>query len=416
MRVIESVPLETAKHWLLILTIVLTAGMVVGRVAQLLRLPDVVLFLLAGIAVGPSALGWINVPSQSTVNQLILIFGASYILFDGGASLNIRVLRGVAPTIALLATLGVFVTAVVTGAAAHLLLGLPWVTAFLLAAVIAPTDPATLIPIFKQIKIRDRVAQTVISESALNDATGAILALTILGVATGRHFSPSGSIEQFVIMAMGGLVAGLVLGYLAAFLLGHERYNFLLEFAPLVTLAVVAAAYLAAEGLHSSGFMAVFAFGVTLGNANLLGFKMDQGFRQRLYEYVEVTALASRMAVFILLGSQVNLALLGQYLGVGLGLIAIFMLIARPLAVLGSTLLDRPARWSWQEIVFFCWTRETGVIPTALAGLLLGFNIAHARLIASLTFLAVTVTILVQAPTTKSLVERLGLLESEAIR
>lgn len=383
--------------------------------AQLWRVPDVVLFLLAGIVIGPALLGWINVSSQSTVNQLILIFGASYILFDGGASLNFRVLRGVGLTIVLLASLGVFITVGVTGAAAHLLLGLPWVTALLLGAVIAPTDPATLIPLFKQVKIRERVAQTVISESALNDATGAILALTIVGIIAGGSFSPIGSLGQLAIMALGGLVVGVVLGYLAAFLIAHERYSFLLEFAPLVTLVVVVAAYLTAEALHGSGFMAVFSFGAILGNADLLGFKMQSDFRERLNEFIQVTALASRMVIFILLGSQVDLTLVGQYLGVGLGLMAIFILIARPLTVLCSALPDRPAKWSWQEIVFICWTRETGVIPTALAGLLLGLNVAQANVIASITFLAVLVTILIQAPTARPLARRLGLLEPETI-
>jgi cell volume regulation protein A len=73
---------------------------------------------------------------------------------------------------------------------------------------------------------------------------------------------------------------------------------------------------------------------------------------------------------------------------------------------------DRRARWTFQELVFMCWTRETGVIPAALAGLLLGMNAPGARVIASVTFIAVLMTILIQAPTTKWLGGRLGLLES----
>jgi cell volume regulation protein A len=409
------VTVEAAKHWLLIFTIILTVGMFVGRMAQLLRVPDVVFFLLAGVVTGPSVLGWINVPSQSAVSQLILIFGASYILFDGGANVNFRVLQRVGLTIFLLATLGVFITAGVTGAAAHLLLGLPWVTALLLGSVLAPTDPATLIPIFKQIKIRDRVAQTLISESAVNDATGAILALTILGIAAEDSFSLIGSLGRFAVMAIGGLIIGAGLGYLTALLIAHERYNFLMEFAPLVTLVVVAAAYLATEGLHSSGFMAVFAFGGILGNAESLGFKIHRDFDKGLYEYVEVTALASRMVIFILLGSQVDFTFIGQYLWVGLGLLAIFMLIARPMTVLGCTLPDRRARWSWAEMVFICCSRETGVIPAALAGLLLGWKVAGAPVIASITFLAVAITILIQAPMVRPLAKRLGLLAEEVV-
>ncbi|MBI3660111.1 sodium:proton antiporter [Candidatus Acetothermia bacterium] len=407
----ENASVEVAKHWLFILAIVLTTGMVVGRIAQFLRVPDVVLFLLAGIAIGPSVLSWISVPSESTVNQLILVFGASYILFDGGASLSFRVLKSVGITVVLLATLGVLVTAGVTGVAAHFFLSLPWISAFLLAAVIASTDPATIIPVFKQIKIRERLTQTVISESAFNDATGAILTFTLLGVITGGNFSLAGSLAQFSLMVIGGLVAGAVFGYLAAFLIAHEKYSFLMEFAPLTTVVVVAGAYLAADGINSSGFMAVFVFGAVLGNADMLGFKMKKDYQERMHEFIQVTALASRMIIFILLGSQVDFGLVGQYVWTGLGVIFVFMLIARPLTVFTCALPDRIAKWTWQELLCLCWTRETGVIPAALAGLLLGQKIADAKVIASITFLAVAATILVQAPTTRFLAQRLGLLE-----
>ena len=87
------------------------------------------------------------------------------------------------------------------------------------------------------------------------------------------------------------------------------------------------------------------------------------------------------------------------------------MLIARPVTVFSCALPDRRARWSLDEMLFMCWTRETGVIPAALAGLLLGMKAPGADLIASVTFIAVLMTILIQAPTTGWLGNKLGLLE-----
>jgi cell volume regulation protein A len=87
------------------------------------------------------------------------------------------------------------------------------------------------------------------------------------------------------------------------------------------------------------------------------------------------------------------------------------MLVARPLTVFICAGPDRRAKWSIQELLFMCWTRETGVIPAALAGLLVGMKAPSAQMIASVTFIAVLMTILVQAPTTKWLGKRLGLLE-----
>ena len=98
-----------------------------------------------------------------------------------------------------IATIGVLITAAITGFAAHVALGLPWIVALLLGAALASTDPATLVPIFRQVKIRDRVAQTVMSESAFNDAMGAIVTFGVLAVAMGTgEFSLAASLFESV--------------------------------------------------------------------------------------------------------------------------------------------------------------------------------------------------------------------------
>lgn len=117
------------------------------------------------------------------------------------------------------------------------------------------------------------------------------------------------------------------------------------------------------------------------------------------------------MFIFILLGSQVDFSLMNRYLYAGVAVVAVFMLIARPVTVFLCALPDRRARWSMQEMLFMCWTRETGVIPGALAGMLVGMKAPGAKIIASVTFIAILVTILLQATTTKWLAKKLGLLE-----
>jgi cell volume regulation protein A len=118
-----------------------------------------------------------------------------------------------------------------------------------------------------------------------------------------------------------------------------------------------------------------------------------------------------RLFIFILLGSQVNFHLMSENLVGGVIVVVIFMLIARPVAVFACALPDRRAKWTLNEMLFMCWTRETGVIPAALAGLLVGMKAPGAELIESVTFIAILMTILIQAPTTKSLGRHLGLLE-----
>jgi cell volume regulation protein A len=407
-----SSAIEIAKHTLMSGGVILAIGTLTGLFAQKINIPDVALFLIVGILIGPEVTGLVDIKADSALNQIILLFGASYILFDGGASLRFEVLKQVWITILVIATVGVLITAAITGVAAHIVLGLPWIVALLMGAALASTDPATLVPIFRQVKIRDRVAQTVMSESAFNDAMGAIVTFGVLAVAMGTgEFSLMSSLFDLLKQSVIGIVAGAMLGYLAALLIAHERWAFLMEYAPVVTLVTVIGAYFAADGLQASGFMAVFVFGIVIGNKDAFCFKMPASEQKKLDEYVMTTAFIMRLFIFILLGAQVDFHLMGQFWLGGVIVVVLFMLVARPVTVFLCALPDRRAKWSFNEMLFMCWTRETGVIPAALAGLLLGMKAPGAQVIASVTFIAILMTILIQAPTTKWLGKRLGLLE-----
>jgi cell volume regulation protein A len=397
----SSASTELAKQDLLACGIILLAGTLAGFLAQKLRIPDVVVFLLAGIALGPGTTGLVQIRTDSAVNQMILIFGSCYILFDGGASVRLKVLKEVWITITVLATAGVLVTAAVTAAAAHFILSLPVMIALLLGMTIASTDPATLVPIFRQIRVKDRVAQTVMSESAFNDAIGAIGTFAVLAVATGTgDFSISAALLDLFKQSGIGIVAGGILGYAAAYLIAHEKYAFLGEYAPVVTLMAVIGAYLGADGLQASGFMAVFVFGIVLGNKDAFGFRMEAEEAAKLDEFVATTAFLMRMFIFILLGSQVNFELMNRYLAGGVAVVTVFMLVARPLTVFLCAAPDRRAKWTLNELLFMCWARETGVIPAALAGLLVGMKAPGAEIISAITFIAIMMTIVIQATTT----------------
>jgi cell volume regulation protein A len=403
---------ETAKHVLMVFGTILAVGTLSGFAAQKARIPDVAAFLIVGMLLGPQVTNLVHIGADSTLNQLILIFGSSYILFDGGASLRLKVMKEVWITIVVISTVGVVITALITGYAAHFVLGVPLVVAMLLGATLASTDPATLVPIFKQVHVKDRVAQTVMSESAFNDAMGAIATFTVLGVALGAgEFSLAAAGYKLVKDLLLGIVAGGVLGYLAALLIAHEKWDFLAEYAPVVTLMAVIGAYMAADGLAASGFMAVFVFGIVIGNKDAFGFAMEDGEQRRLEEFVATTALVMRMFIFILLGTQVDFSLMNRYFAGGVIVVTVLMLVARPATVFLCAWPDRRARWSLRELLFMCWTRETGVIPAALAGMLVGMKAPGAEMIASVTFIAVLMTILIQAPTTRWLAGRLGLLQ-----
>lgn len=407
----QTPAVQTAEHVLYIVGLILACGSVSGFIAHRIRVPDIVLFLLVGILLGPQVSGAIDVGAATALNQVILLFGAAYIVFDGGASVALRVLKEVWISLVVIATVGVVISAIIVGFTAEYIFGIPFIVALLLGAVIASTDPATLVPVFKQVRIRERVSHMVMSESALNDAMGAIITFTILGLVMGSgHFSVHDALFDLAKEAGLGILIGGVIGALALTLIAHEKYAFLREYMPLVTLIVVVGGYLGATGAGASGFMAAFIAGILVGNKDMFGFEIEPGEAKVLEDFIATTSLVMRMFIFILLGSQVNFHLLNTYWVGGIMVMVVFMLVARPLSVFLCCLPDRRAKWEWKELLFMCWVRETGVIPSALAGMLVGIHAPHAQLIASVVFMAVLLTILVQATTTQWWGGKLGLL------
>jgi NhaP-type Na+/H+ and K+/H+ antiporter len=114
---VSSASVELAKHVLMLFGIILAVGTASAVLAQKLKVPDVVVFLVIGTLLGPGVAGVIDIKADSALNQLVLIFGSCYILFDGGASLRLKVLKEVWITIVILATAGVLITAAAARAA-----------------------------------------------------------------------------------------------------------------------------------------------------------------------------------------------------------------------------------------------------------------------------------------------------------
>jgi cell volume regulation protein A len=192
------------------------------------------------------------------------------------------------------------------------------------------------------------------------------------------------------------------------YLTAHMKLGFLRDYATIAMIVTALGTYYMGEILHVSGFMATFTAGLIWGNANT--FKLDmQDKLPEMGHFSDNITFIMRMLIFILLGSQVNFSVIMDNLWPSLGVIFVFIFIARPLTVLVCTLPDRKAQWTWTEIVFLFWVRETGVIPAALAGMVAGLGLMHNEIISSVTFLAVLLTILFQASTTAYVARKLGL-------
>lgn len=398
---------DTAFALLQSVCIIIIAGVLGAKIAGRLGVPDIILLLLLGMALGPAGLALLHVPPDSVMSQLSLIAGASFILFEGGMQLSMRVLRKTMVTVVLLATVGVLITATAAGLAASLAWGLPLMGALLLGAVVAPTDPAALIPVFSKVKVSEKLKQTVIAESAFNDATGAILALSLAGMlAGGEAVSLGGALWDLVREAGVGLLVGVGIGYLLAVLTENGRFKsrplgLWLELSPQLMLLGAISAYVLATRLHGSGFMAAFVAGLVLEGMDDLP----------TLHFVENLSALFRTVIFVILGSNVDFATIGANLGWGLLVVFVFVFLARPLTVFACALPDRGAQWTWRELFFICWVRETGVMPAALLGLLAAYKLPEFDKIYTVTFLAILFTIIVQAATTNWWARKLGLVE-----
>lgn len=400
------------QHVLYLLTLILISGMIAGKVAGKLKLPDVALFLMAGIALGPG-FHLLSESSRSFTNQLILILGATLILFDGGRNIRLSTLGKVWPTVVLLSVPGVLITAFVTGYAAYAFLHIPFIYALLLAAIIASTDPATLIPVFKQVKIRTRVRETVESESAFNDATGSIVTFAVLAIAMGQgDFSLTSSLLDFIKVALGGVLVGAVISFIIVYFVAHFAFGFLRDYTTIAMVVTALLSYLIGDSFHVSGFMATFVAGLIWGNSHQFRLHMSDK-KEEMDHFTDNITVLMRMLIFVLLGSQVDFNSILNYFWGGLLVVLVFMFIARPLTVFLSAFPDRIARWSWREMLFMCWVRETGVIPAALSGMVVGMGVPHGDVIASVTFMAILFTILLQASTTAFVAKKLGIDERE---
>lgn len=403
--------MDTWNHAWLVLLLIFAGGLILGKLSEKPRIPDVAAYLVYGIILGPAVLNLIGVPSQSNVNQFILNLGATLILFEGGRGLELSMLKRVWLSISLLATFGVFITAAVVAVTVHLVLGEPWIFSLLTGSVIASTDPATLIPVFQRVFVRPKLQQTAEAESAFNDATGTVLVATLLAAGTSGgaiHFGPA--VLDFVKSAGVGIIIGFAVGIVSLTLISRRAWGLFHEFGSFVMLIGALGAYAGASALGASGFMAAFVAGVISGNAKTFGWELASHTNQNVEHFNHAMTLMMRMMIFVLLGSQVDFTLVSRYLVPGLIIVGIFMVVGRPLTVLASLLPDRKARWQAREIGFMFWVRETGVIPAALAGMLTAKGVRGADLISSITFMAILLTIVIQASTTEAVAKRLGVL------
>jgi len=399
-------------HILLTFGVILGAGLFAQLVATFLRIPEMIVLVAVGALIGPSVLGIVENPLDGVGAQLIFTLGVSLILFHGGVGISLRVISQTAVGLGLLVLPGVFITAFIVALVVAPIFGVSLLVAFMIGAVLASTDPAIIIPLFERIRLRQKVSQTVIAESAFNDVTGTVLVLTLVEVVEAGHFSVSRPVFEFskelALGAVVGVVAGLILAYAVS---STARAGIWDESPGVAILAVVALVYFSSETLGGSAYLAAFVMGLIVGNMGEFKLRQHEESERMLEGFVAQVAEIAVLLIFVTLGMNLPFDALGEYFFGGLVVMAVFIFVARPVTVLACLLPDRRGRWTRNEMSFLSWCRYTGVIPAAVASILLAQGVEGAEIAVSLVAFAVVTTLLLQATTAGMLARRLGLIE-----
>ena len=389
--------------WLLI------AASVIAMLANRLRIPYTVALVLGGLALGSTHFPIVdalfrNQPDWLTPNIVLVIFLPA-LLFEGSLKLQVRQLRENALPILLLATVGVLAATLITGFAAHWLLGLPLLVALVFGAITAATDPISVLSIFKELTVPRRLSIIVEGESLFNDGTAAVLfGILVAGVGSGTPGIPTG-VRSFVVEVVGGVAVGTTLGYI--FSKFTQKID---EPAIEITLTTVLAysSYLAAQSLHLSGVIATVAAGLTVGN---LGARIGMSPRTRIavWSFWEYLSFIVNSLVFLLIGLQVHIGtLLRDWPATTLAIATV--VLGRAVSVYGlvpiTSLFQPRIPFRWQHVLVAGGIR--GALALALA-LSLGRTFPYREQILAMTFGVVAFTIVGQGLAIRPLLSILGM-------
>lgn len=378
-------------------------SLLAGVLSARLGLPFLLVFLFAGMLAGEEGPGGVRFESP-LFSAWVGNASLAIILLEGGISTRMSTFaQGVKPA-ALLATVGVVMTAVVVGVFAMSVMQLDWRYGLLLGAIVGSTDAAAVFSLLrhKGLRLDERASSALEMESGLNDPAAAFMVLALIAVINSD--AGVGEIGWLLIKQAGfGALVGIVGGALVAWLL--RKLPLTAEHGGLLSLMIVSGgmALFAIAGLaDGSGFLAMYLYGVRLraraeDAVNAASSALD-GF-----------AWAAQAAMFLLLGLLVTPHEIGRALGPALAIAAVLMFAARPLAVL---LCLGPLGFSWRQVLFIGWVGLRGAVPIVLALFPLLAQVPGSGRFFNVAFAVVLASLLLQGTTLGWVARRLGVAQS----
>jgi NhaP-type Na+/H+ or K+/H+ antiporter/Trk K+ transport system NAD-binding subunit len=391
------------SHDLVITAASILVVAVVGQViAQRTRVPTILLFLGAGVLLGPIGFSLISPQNLGVTLEAAIKLFVAIIVFEGAFSLEWTYLRIVSRTVRNLVTVGAAVTLAVGSLAAHYVGGLSWSISLLFAALVMVTGPTVITPLLQRVRVTGRTRATLSGEGVVIDPIGAVIVLLIFETIEG----PGTDLGEGVVEAVSRIGIGAVIGLIGGILTVLWMRYFASEVgqvARLSLLAAPAAIFTISDSLTTeSGLAAVVAAGLVAGNAEFPHKEEAHQFKG------DVTALIIA-SVYLLLAATLEPEDLTRLGWRGPAVVLILMVVARPLGVFLST-------WrsplTLRERIFVAGIGPRGVVAASLATFvtltLQDENPDEAASLLGLVFLTIAITIAVQATYANWLANRLG--------
>ena len=381
-----------AEPFALLVVLLAAVGLVAvlsNRLAYRVKLPAPALFLV-GAAIAAKVIPALHGPPQQAVEHVVTV-ALVCILFDGGMNIGWARFRSAAAPITVVGVLGTFLTVFAGALLVHLAFGLAWYVSLLVATAVAPTDPAVVFSVLGQREVSGRAGIILKGEAGANDPVGIALMVSLIaaaGVSAGAFAHVGG---EFLVQMAVGLAVGVVGG--RALLWFTRRVPLPSEgLYPLRTLACVLLLFGIATLAHGSGFLAVFAAGIVLGDERAPFKREIEAFHSALASLAEIVA-------FIVLGLTINLSVIARadVWIPGLILGAALAFIIRPVLV-GLCLI--PARLKGNERTFVLFAGLKGAVPILLGSFLLAAHVPGAGRLYGIVAVVVVFSVVVQGSLT----------------
>ncbi|KMQ51982.1 potassium transporter Trk [Chitinispirillum alkaliphilum] len=381
----------------LIAAIILLSIVLIARIASKWRVPLVVIALATGVIFGSGVTGLIYFDDAVMARQ-IADFALIFVLFIGGFGTRYERLKTVFASSMTLATVGVALTALLTGVSLVVFLNYGLVMAFLIGCIISSTDAAAVFSILRSRSLNKRLSSLVEIESATNDPMAIVLTTLAVRLIVARMEHPLGMGLTLFWNLIIGIAIGLLVGKLGVFLF-HQVKVLDRGYFYIFLVGLIMFSFGLADVAGASGMISAFFAGFFMGNS-------DIPYKKTISTLLEAISTIANVIIFVILGLLVFPRDLLVVYREGIALFLIITFFSRPLSVLICTTFTK---FNYKDRLFISWSGLRGAVPIVLATYPLAAGIPNSRVIFNMVFFAVVLSLLVQGSTITKMADLLKL-------